>query len=111
MTLSAPWSCDADPETQKAWACVLLGVPPTANKREVERAYRNKAKSSHPVRAGGDDEYFERVKRAKEVLLRDKIDTPTATKNKARSSGRTTDKVRGRLRGSRERKRWKIGWR
>ena len=73
LTLSEPLSHDADPAVQKSWACAVLEVSLTATKAEVERAYRDKAKTSHPDKPGGEEEYFTRVERAKEVLLRDKI--------------------------------------
>ena len=72
LTLSEPLSHDADPVAQKSWACAVLGVPLKATKTEVERAYKDKAKTSHPDKPGGDDEYFTRVQHAKDVLLHNK---------------------------------------
>jgi len=35
----------------------VLGVPPTADEREIKRAYREKSKTTHPDQ-GGSDEAF-----------------------------------------------------
>lgn len=69
-TLSKPWSRNVDPRTQKTWACTVLGVHPGANAKEVERAYKQKARSSDPDKSGGDDDYFKRVEYARNILLR-----------------------------------------
>lgn len=49
-------------------AHVVLGVEPDADAGEVKRAYRKRAKETHPDN-GGSTDAFERVNRAKEKLL------------------------------------------
>ena len=78
-TLNEPWSPNADVSAQREWACQILGLPrestisndivaPTISCHEVERAYREMARSNHPDKSG-DSEYFKRVQRAKDILL------------------------------------------
>ncbi|MFC4551962.1 MULTISPECIES: J domain-containing protein [Halorussus] len=45
-----------------------LGLDPGADQAAVKRAYREKVKSVHPDREGGDQEQFKRVKEAYERL-------------------------------------------
>ena len=70
-TLNQPWSPNADVSVQRQWACKMLGLPcaSTISCHEVERAYREMARSNHPDKSAGDSEYFKRVQRAKEILL------------------------------------------
>lgn len=49
----------------------VLGVDPQASEREIDRAYRDKIKSSHPDKNGGAasaEEHTRRLNRAREVL-------------------------------------------
>jgi hypothetical protein len=46
----------------------VLGVPTTAARDEIKQAYRAKVKRAHPD-AGGDNEQFERLAKAYEVLI------------------------------------------
>lgn len=46
----------------------LLGLDPDADFEEVRQAYREKVKSVHPDRDGGDEDEFKRVNEAYEVL-------------------------------------------
>lgn len=46
----------------------LLGVAASASPGELRRAFRNRAKSVHPDRAGGDAEAFRQVVAAYEIL-------------------------------------------
>ena len=48
---------------------VVLGVSPDASDEEVKQAYRERAKETHTDQ-GGSNEAFQRVKRAKEALIR-----------------------------------------
>lgn len=45
-----------------------LGIPPDSNDRDIKRAYRRAAQSSHPDRPGGSTEKFQKVQLAYEVL-------------------------------------------
>ena len=55
---------------EREWACKMLGVTtvPTISRYEIEKAYREMARSNHPDKSG-DNEYFKRIERAKEILL------------------------------------------
>jgi hypothetical protein len=50
-------------------AARLLGVEPGASAAEVERAYRRKAHAVHPDAAGGPDDAFISLTRARDILL------------------------------------------
>lgn len=45
-----------------------LGVSPDANAEEIQRAYRQRAKETHPDATGGDTEAFQRVNEANIIL-------------------------------------------
>ncbi len=68
--LHTPWEQHGDAAAQKDWACKMLGVSPSATKSEVEKAYHEAARSTHPDKLGGDEESFKRVGRARDILLK-----------------------------------------
>lgn len=47
-----------------------LGVPSNATKDQIEKAYRDKARKTHPD-AGGDSDQFKTIARAREILVCD----------------------------------------
>lgn len=49
----------------------VLGLPPTASRDEIERAYRAKAKAAHPD-AGGSDAAMAEINAARRAALKDK---------------------------------------
>jgi len=49
-----------------------LGVDRDASTEEIRRAYKEKAKTHHPDRTGGDTETFKKIQEAHEVLSDDK---------------------------------------
>ena len=67
-TLNEPWSPNADVSVQREWACKMLGVTTAPTREEIKKAYRELARCTHPDKSG-DDEYFKRIERAKEILL------------------------------------------
>lgn len=54
-----------------ATAYATLDIGPDASAEEVQRAYREKVKETHPDRAGGDEEAFKRVTEAYQRLRAD----------------------------------------
>ena len=68
--MKKPWSSHADASMQFQWVCNILEIKPSATRNEVLKAYKKVAMSAHPDKTGKDDEYFKRVERAKEILLR-----------------------------------------
>lgn len=48
-----------------------LGVPKTASREEIKRAYRKSAQKLHPDRPGGNAEKFHQITRAYEILYDD----------------------------------------
>lgn len=53
----------------RAEAYRVLGLNPGADEEEVRRAYRERAKATHPDAEGGDEEAFKRVNAAYERLV------------------------------------------
>jgi molecular chaperone DnaJ len=51
-----------------ASAYEILGVPRDAAPEEIRRAYRTRARTTHPDRAGGDPESFLAIRAAYEIL-------------------------------------------
>ena len=47
----------------------VLGLTGDPSAEEIRRAYRERARDTHPDTAGGDAEKFQEVKRAMETLL------------------------------------------
>jgi len=59
---------NADPGPSAAEARQVLGISPGADESAVRRAYRERAKETHPDTEGGDEAAFKRVNRAYERL-------------------------------------------
>lgn len=60
---------DADAGPSAAEAYRVLGVDPGADEERIRRAYRERAKATHPDAASGDEEEFKRVNAAYERLV------------------------------------------
>ncbi|MFB6116875.1 ferredoxin Fer [Halosegnis sp.] len=63
----------------------VLGIDPGADEETVERAYRRRAKETHPDR-GGSREAFKRVRRAYDLILAGEVETETQD-NSASAAG------------------------
>lgn len=71
-TLKQPWSRDTDPASQRQWACKQLGLkinPKEITNDIVNKAYKEMARVAHPDKSG-DDQAFQRLARARDILLK-----------------------------------------
>jgi curved DNA-binding protein CbpA len=76
----------------------ILGVEPDADQREIEQAYRDRIKQSHPDH-GGSPREFQRVRTAYEDIkagrVRDDYDTETAQRENGDTESDTTEESTG----------------
>ena len=69
QTVKEPWT--GSKSTKIKWAQTLLQVQPSANKEEIEKAYKTLAKIMHPDKSGGRNEDFQNLSHAKSILLQE----------------------------------------
>ena len=68
-TIDEPFSQYADPEANRNWACKVLGVSPSSDKRTIEQAYKKLCRVAHPDKKSGDSDEFKRIGRARDIFL------------------------------------------
>ena len=64
VTIDEPFS-----EANRKWACKVLDVSPSSDKRAIEQAYKRHSRVAHPDMKSGDSEEFKRIGRARDILL------------------------------------------